>query len=74
LLRIHRMMCDGLPVTTDDLIGTAEAITILGTSRSTLTRWVAAGRITPAVRLPGIRGAILYSRTEIQRLADQRTT
>lgn len=37
--------------------------------RSTLTRWVAAGRIEPAMKLDGIRGAYLFNRADVERLA-----
>ena len=35
--------------------------------RSTLSRWVAAGRITPAMKLPGVRGAFLFAEDEVAR-------
>lgn len=38
----------------------AEACQRLGIDRSTLSRWVASGRIKPAVKLPGLRGAMLF--------------
>lgn len=51
------------------LIGTAEAAARLHVDRSTLTRWVRAGRITPALEVPGYRGAYLFDAVEIERLA-----
>ena len=60
--------------TTADLIGSAEACRILGDiSRSTLTRWVESGRITPAYRLPGENGAVLFTRAEVERVAAERS-
>ena len=46
--------------TPPDLIGSAEVCERLGIDRSTLSRWVAAGKITPALKLPGRRGAFLF--------------
>ena len=36
--------------------------------RSTLSRWVAAGRITPSLRLPGLTGAMLFDPKDVERL------
>jgi len=55
--------------TATDLIGSAEACTILHVDRSTLSRWVAAGRLAPVHRLPGATGALLFSRAEVEALA-----
>lgn len=38
-----------------------------GISRSTLIRWVDAGRIIPATRLPGHTGAYLFYPSEVAR-------
>jgi len=57
--------------TTLPLIGSAEACELLGIDRSTLSRRVARGEITPAQKLPGETGPFLFERTEIDRvLAD----
>ena len=37
--------------------------------RSTLSRWVAAGRITPTMQLPGRTGAMLFDPKDVERLA-----
>lgn len=50
-----------------------EAADELGIDRSTLTRWVAAGEITPIKKLPGSRGAFLFSTQEVQRIKETRT-
>jgi len=42
-----------------DLMTTAEAAERLGVDRSTLTRWVQSGRISPAVRLAN--GHLLFA-------------
>lgn len=36
--------------------------------RSTLSRWVLTGRITPAQKLPGLRGAFLFDPAEVERV------
>jgi excisionase family DNA binding protein len=56
---------------TDSLIGSAEACTILGVDRSTLSRWVQLGKITPTMRLPGPKGVMLFDRADVERLKTQ---
>ena len=56
----------GVPLTA------SEASDKMGVDRSTLTRWVAAGLISPLKKLPGVRGAMLFSPQDIQRLIDKR--
>jgi excisionase family DNA binding protein len=46
-------------------IGTAEAASLLGVDRSTLTRWVKAEKITPAITAPGYRGANLFDPADV---------
>lgn len=43
-----------------DLIGTAEVAQRLGVDRSTITRWVNAGRLDPVMTVPGYRGNFLF--------------
>ena len=45
----------------------------LGIKRHTLSRWVAAGRITPAIKAPGLRGAFLFDPAEVERLRTELT-
>lgn len=52
---------------TGDLIGSAEAADILGLHKSTITRWVQAGKLTPALTGPG--GIYLFTRDHIEQLA-----
>lgn len=52
-----------------DLIPSAEVCADLGIDRSTLSRWVASGRITPAVKAPGIRGAMFFRPEDVAELA-----
>ena len=40
---------------------------MLDIDRSTLTRWVTAGRIVPAFKAPGLRGAYFFTPDEIDR-------
>lgn len=57
-----------------DLIGSAESCRILGdVNRTTLTRWVAEGRLAAATKLPGANGAFLFHRAEVERLARERS-
>lgn len=53
-----------------DLIGSTEALGILEIDRSTLSRWVAAGRLTPVTRLSG--GAFVFRKTDVESLAAER--
>lgn len=55
-----------------DLLSTKEAAEILKVERSTLTRWVQIGKIAPAHRLPGLTGAALFLRSDVERLAAER--
>jgi excisionase family DNA binding protein len=55
-----------------DLIGTNEACDILGVDKATISRWVAAGDILPAHKLPHKNGAFLFHRADIQELAAAR--
>lgn len=56
------------------LMTSAEACERLGLTntldRSTLSRWVLIGKITPAQKLPGLRGAFLFDPAEVERVRD----
>ncbi|HPU40182.1 MAG TPA: helix-turn-helix domain-containing protein [Microthrixaceae bacterium] len=54
---------------TNELLGTVEAAEVIGCERSTLSRWITAGRIAPLKKLPGRNGAVLFSRAEVDRVA-----
>jgi predicted site-specific integrase-resolvase len=56
----------------DTIIGSTEACTILNIDKATISRWVAAGRITPAGKLPRKNGAFLFNRADIEALAQAR--
>jgi excisionase family DNA binding protein len=55
--------------TTQHLISTAEAATRADRHRSTITRWVQSGRLTPVVKTPG--GALLFDAADIDRVAQE---
>ncbi|QXU55215.1 helix-turn-helix domain-containing protein [Rhodococcus sp. LW-XY12] len=55
-----------------DVIGAKEAEQMLGVPTSTFHRWIRTGRIVPAGRLTGRRGAYLFNRSEIEQLAATR--
>lgn len=44
------------------LMTSREVCQELGIDRRTLTRWVQDGKVTPAQKLPGLRGAYLFER------------
>ena len=52
-----------------DLIGTTEAVDILKVDKATITRWVAAGKLTPVTKLPRKNGAFIFLRSDIDALA-----
>jgi predicted site-specific integrase-resolvase len=62
-------MTDHQPNT--DLLTSAETATRLGIDRGTLTRWVQAGRITPAMKLPGKNGPALFAPADVDALTSQ---
>ena len=68
-------MCNDLRMSntsTPDLIGSKEACRLLGDiSRATLTRWVTAGRLHAAAKLPGTNGAYMFDREHIESIADE---
>ena len=47
------------------LLTTAEACDQLGIDRSTLSRWATAGRIEYQLKLPGLRGAYLFTQAQV---------
>jgi excisionase family DNA binding protein len=54
----------------DDLIGTSEAAELLDLDRSTFSRWVQVGRLHPVTKLPGVTGAFLFRRSDIEALRE----
>ena len=58
-------------MTKNDLIGSAEAAELLGIDRATISRWVAAGRLTPAGKIPGLTGARMFHRKDVEALRER---
>jgi predicted site-specific integrase-resolvase len=52
-----------------DLLTSAVVCERLSIDRSTLSRWVAAKKITPALKLDGPRGPFLFYPADVDRLA-----
>lgn len=56
-----------------ELIGAARACKILDDiHRTTLTRWVAEGRLQPVSKLPGKNGAFIFDIADVERLQAER--
>lgn len=51
-----------------ETVPTAEAAQIVGKSVKTFLRWKEAGRIEPVAKLPGLRGAYLFDRSDVEAL------
>jgi predicted site-specific integrase-resolvase len=52
-----------------DLIGSRDVCRIFEIDKSTLSRWVAAGKLTPALRLnEKTNGAFLFHRKDVEKL------
>ena len=49
------------------LLSSSEVCAVLQISRSTLVRWIAAGKITAVQKLPGQSGVYLFDPAEIAR-------
>lgn len=54
-----------------NLIGSSEAAAILKVTKPTLTRRVAAGKMTPLARLDNGRGALVFDREAIEQQAGE---
>lgn len=62
-----------MPTRKPDLIGSREVCVMLDVATSTLTRWVADGRLSAALKMPGRNGAFLFHRDDVEALAAART-
>lgn len=51
-----------------DLIPTSEAAALLGVHVRTVHRHVRAGDLTPTVKVPGLRGALMFDRRDVELL------
>lgn len=58
--------------TSEQLMSTAEVATLKGVHPTTVNRWVQAGRLPIAHKAPGIRGANLYRRADVEALVAAR--
>lgn len=56
----------------DELIGARDAEALAGLARGTIGKLVAAGKLEPHVKLPGIRGAYVFRRADITAFAAER--
>lgn len=48
------------------MYSTKEAAEALGVTRTHITRLVKAGQLTPAVKAPGLRGAFMFTKEEVE--------
>lgn len=53
-------------ITPDQLIGAATVCSMLGIDRSTMSRRIAAGKLTPLAQLDGPRGAFVFDLSDVQ--------
>lgn len=60
-----------MPTETTPPIPSSEACQILSIDRSTLSRWVASGRIAPLLKAPGLRGPFFFDRDEVERVRQE---
>ena len=61
--------CRMVFIMNNDLIGSAEAATLLGKSPRTVHRMVEAGTLKPAITAPGgFRGTYLFKRRDVERI------
>lgn len=51
---------------------TAEIVKATGTTPATVTRWVAAGKLSPIHKGQGIRGAFLFDRKAVEAFLESR--
>lgn len=54
-----------------ELMSTSEAATELGVSVATVTRWRLAKRLEPVYQTPGIRGAFMFLKQDVEALKTQ---
>lgn len=64
-----------VPTPPTDEITSREALEVLGfTDPSTVSRYVATGKLVPSRKLPGRTGAFLFWRHDVERLAAQQAS
>lgn len=49
-----------------DLVSSSDAAAVLGVSIPTVNRWARSGKLQPAHKVPGIRGAYLFHRRVVE--------
>ena len=54
----------------ETLLTTKEAATALGVAPQTIARWVDTGKLTPALRAPGVRGPMFFRDQDIDALKE----
>lgn len=54
---------------TNDLLTTRQAADRLGVTVSTISRWVASGKLAPALRIEGLRGPMWFRPADVDALA-----
>jgi excisionase family DNA binding protein len=54
------------------LLSTSEAADYAGVSVATVTRWVHAGTLKPAGKVPGLRGAFMFTKEDVDALLAER--
>jgi predicted site-specific integrase-resolvase len=52
---------------TIQLLTSAQVAELLGKSVATINRWATAGRLKPAAKAPGIRGAWLFAPDDVEK-------
>lgn len=57
-----------------DLVPAAEAAAMLAVSVATVSRWAVSGRLPTAFQAPGDKGARLFLRSDVTRLAGELAT
>lgn len=51
-----------------ELMTTADVMELTGKTAATVTRWVAAGKLTPVHKGRGIRGAFMFAKADVDAL------
>ena len=54
-----------------DYLTANESAERAGVSRRTITRWIESGRLTPATKLPGDTGAMLFDPSDVDAAANR---
>jgi predicted site-specific integrase-resolvase len=70
-LALEPTMCDASDMSATQPIGSKDTCTMLGIDRSTLSRWVAAGKLKPVTQLPGKNGAFVFRRADVEALREE---